>query len=161
MNWSAIGAIALGLAVMTESSARTRFEESSMTISWACIEGRGLPLPPRHRPARRPSAGNRRHVGEAGSSRVCWLLAAGILIFSGSLYTLAVTGILADGAITPFGGLPSSERGYRLAWELLRNTPGDGGEHNFSVQSANSFADGERARLFTTSFGSGRTRALL
>src|ERR1022692_4706813 len=34
-----------------------------------------------------------------------WLFAAGIVIFSGSLYALAVTGIKILGAITPFGGL--------------------------------------------------------
>ena len=33
------------------------------------------------------------------------LLAAGIILFSGSLYVLAVTGIKWLGAITPFGGL--------------------------------------------------------
>ncbi len=36
-----------------------------------------------------------------GANSVCWLLAAGILIFSGSLYMLAVTGIDLLGAITP------------------------------------------------------------
>ena len=40
-----------------------------------------------------------------GSSSVCWLLAAGVLIFSGSLYTLALTGARSLGAITPVGGV--------------------------------------------------------
>jgi uncharacterized membrane protein YgdD (TMEM256/DUF423 family) len=34
-----------------------------------------------------------------------WLFAAGILVFSGSLYLLALTGIKILGAITPLGGL--------------------------------------------------------
>ncbi len=34
-----------------------------------------------------------------------WFFLAGILIFSGSLYVLAVTDFLWLGAITPFGGL--------------------------------------------------------
>src|SRR6266436_2080629 len=34
-----------------------------------------------------------------------WLLFAGILIFSGSLYTMALTNIRWLGAITPLGGL--------------------------------------------------------
>jgi uncharacterized membrane protein YgdD (TMEM256/DUF423 family) len=34
-----------------------------------------------------------------------WLLFAGILIFSGSLYVLALTSVRWLGAITPFGGL--------------------------------------------------------
>jgi len=38
--------------------------------------------------------------------RVAWvLLFAGVLIFSGSLYTLALTNVKWLGAITPFGGL--------------------------------------------------------
>jgi uncharacterized membrane protein YgdD (TMEM256/DUF423 family) len=36
---------------------------------------------------------------------VCWLLIAGVLIFSGSLYTLALTGVRSLGAITPIGGV--------------------------------------------------------
>jgi uncharacterized membrane protein YgdD (TMEM256/DUF423 family) len=34
-----------------------------------------------------------------------WCFAAGILLFSGSLYLLAVTGITVLGAITPVGGV--------------------------------------------------------
>ena len=34
-----------------------------------------------------------------------WLLVAGMLIFCGSLYALALSGIRALGAITPIGGL--------------------------------------------------------
>ena len=39
-------------------------------------------------------------VGAAG-----WLFVAGILIFSGSLYVLSISGIRWLGAITPIGGL--------------------------------------------------------
>lgn len=41
-----------------------------------------------------------RHLGRAA---LCF--SAGILIFSGSLYTLSLSGIRALGAITPIGGL--------------------------------------------------------
>lgn len=34
-----------------------------------------------------------------------WLFVAGILLFSGSLYVLALTGVTMLGAITPLGGL--------------------------------------------------------
>lgn len=34
-----------------------------------------------------------------------WLFVAGTLVFSGSLYALALTGVRALGAITPLGGL--------------------------------------------------------
>jgi uncharacterized membrane protein YgdD (TMEM256/DUF423 family) len=35
---------------------------------------------------------------------VCWLFLAGIVLFSGSLYLLALTGVGTFGAITPVGG---------------------------------------------------------
>ena len=42
------------------------------------------------------------------------LLAVGIILFSGSLYILAITGIKWIGAITPLGGL-----GFIAGWVLL------------------------------------------
>jgi uncharacterized membrane protein YgdD (TMEM256/DUF423 family) len=35
----------------------------------------------------------------------CWLFLAGIILFSGSLYLMALTNVRSLGAITPFGGL--------------------------------------------------------
>ncbi|MED1800632.1 DUF423 domain-containing protein [Brevibacillus porteri] len=43
-----------------------------------------------------------------------WCFAAGSLIFSGSLYTLAMTGIKVLGAITPIGGVL-----FLAGWALL------------------------------------------
>jgi uncharacterized membrane protein YgdD (TMEM256/DUF423 family) len=45
---------------------------------------------------------------------VCRLLTAGVVLFSGSLYTLALTGNRMLGAITPFGGLS-----FIAAWVVL------------------------------------------
>jgi uncharacterized membrane protein YgdD (TMEM256/DUF423 family) len=45
---------------------------------------------------------------------VCALLLAGVLIFSGSLYALAITGVRMLGAITPIGGVS-----FIAAWVLL------------------------------------------
>lgn len=39
------------------------------------------------------------------TSAAGWLFLAGVAVFSGSLYALAVTGVRALGAITPLGGL--------------------------------------------------------
>lgn len=41
----------------------------------------------------------------AGNRTACLLLAAGILLFSGSLYAMALTNIRWLGAITPLGGI--------------------------------------------------------
>ncbi|MEJ2367136.1 MAG: DUF423 domain-containing protein [Acidobacteriota bacterium] len=43
-----------------------------------------------------------------------WLFAAGIVLFSGSLYVLALTGVSAFGIITPFGGTA-----FLLGWIFL------------------------------------------
>ena len=54
------------------------------------------------------------------ANSVCWLLATGILIFSGSLYMLAITGVGALGAVTPFGGVAFILGWLLLAWKLVR-----------------------------------------
>lgn len=55
-----------------------------------------------------------------GQARVAWLLFAGIVIFSGSLYVLAISGVRALGAITPVGGLAFIAGWVVLAYEALR-----------------------------------------
>jgi uncharacterized membrane protein YgdD (TMEM256/DUF423 family) len=43
-----------------------------------------------------------------------WCFSAGIVLFSGSLYSLSISGITILGAITPFGGLA-----FLLGWSFL------------------------------------------
>jgi len=43
-----------------------------------------------------------------------WLMLAGIIIFSGSLYVLSVSGLRWLGAVTPFGGFS-----FIVAWVLF------------------------------------------
>jgi uncharacterized membrane protein YgdD (TMEM256/DUF423 family) len=43
-----------------------------------------------------------------------WVMFAGILLFSGSLYVLSLTGIKKLGALTPFGGLA-----FLASWVLV------------------------------------------
>jgi len=43
-----------------------------------------------------------------------WAMLVGILLFSGSLYALALSGVRALGAITPLGGL-----GFLVGWLLF------------------------------------------
>lgn len=49
-----------------------------------------------------------------------WLFVIGILIFSGSLYILAFSGIRWLGAITPIGGVAFIAGWLCLAWVALR-----------------------------------------
>jgi uncharacterized membrane protein YgdD (TMEM256/DUF423 family) len=57
-------------------------------------------------------------IGHLGPARLLvlagWFFFAGILVFSGSLYGLALTGTRSLGAITPFGGLA-----FLIGWALL------------------------------------------
>ncbi len=52
-----------------------------------------------------------------------WLLLTGILLFSGSLYLLALTGLRWLGMITPFGGLSFILGWLALAMWSLSNSP--------------------------------------
>jgi len=45
-----------------------------------------------------------------------WLFIAGIVVFSGSLYVLALTGVRWLGAVTPLGGLAFLAGWLCLAW---------------------------------------------
>jgi uncharacterized membrane protein YgdD (TMEM256/DUF423 family) len=59
-------------------------------------------------------------ITPAGQERVAWLLLIGIVVFSGSLYALAISGVRILGAITPIGGLAFIIAWLVLAYEALR-----------------------------------------
>jgi uncharacterized membrane protein YgdD (TMEM256/DUF423 family) len=121
MNWSAIGAVLLALAVILgafgahglqnrlDDYSRGVYEKAvlyhflhAMGILVVAVLGRTGTFP------------------EAGVDTVCWFLFAGILLFSGSLYLLAVTGTRALGMITPLGGVAFIIGWLLLAWRLRR-----------------------------------------
>jgi uncharacterized membrane protein YgdD (TMEM256/DUF423 family) len=119
INWSAIGAFALALAVALGAfgahGLRARLDAYSMgiwekAVFYHFIHAMGLLVVPLLVAGRNLN----------GASRICWLLAAGILLFSGSLYTLALTGVRTLGAVTPFGGVAFIVAWLLLAWELIR-----------------------------------------
>ena len=121
MNWSAIGAIAIGLAVATGAfgahGLRDRFDAYALDIwekavFYHFIHAFGLLVVPlfTYTGVLPPPA----------TSRICWLLMIGILLFSGSLYALALSGTRALGAITPIGGVAFLGAWVLLAFELSR-----------------------------------------
>jgi uncharacterized membrane protein YgdD (TMEM256/DUF423 family) len=60
----------------------------------------------------------------SGAAQVaCALFLAGIILFSGSLYLLALTGVRALGFVTPFGGLAFLAGWATLAWAATRIAP--------------------------------------
>ena len=115
MNWSAIGAVFLALAVILGAfgahGLKDRLDAYSLgvwekAVFYHFIHAMGVLVV-----SMLPRSGN---FPMAGASLVAWLLTAGILIFSGSLYLLAVTGAHTLGAITPIGGVC-----FIAAWLLL------------------------------------------
>ena len=51
-----------------------------------------------------------------------WLLTVGIVVFSGSLYALVLTGVRGLGAVTPLGGVAFLAGWAALAWAAWRTT---------------------------------------
>lgn len=56
-------------------------------------------------------------IGQTGG----WLLVAGTVVFAGSLYTLALTGVGAWGAVAPVGGLLLLAGWAALGFHLWRD----------------------------------------
>ena len=55
-----------------------------------------------------------------GAQTAGWIFQAGIVLFSGSLYVLALTGIKGLGAITPLGGVAFLAGWLWLGWTAWR-----------------------------------------
>ena len=55
-----------------------------------------------------------------GASLAAWLFIAGIVLFSGSLYALALSGVRGLGAVTPFGGVAFLAGWLAFAWAAWR-----------------------------------------
>ena len=121
MNWSAIGAIALALAVVIgafgahalqgrlDTYSRGIYETGVMYHFFHALGILIVSMLPR--------------VGALAESRAAWiclLLTVGILLFSGSLYALALSGVRMLGAVTPFGGLSFIGAWVLLAYWLIR-----------------------------------------
>ena len=113
--WTSVAAGALALAVIIGAfgahALRDRLDAYSMgvyekAVFYHFVHALGLLIV-----SLMPRAGV---LSEAKAGWVCMLLLAGIVLFSGSLYALAITGVRALGAVTPLGGLS-----FIAAWLLL------------------------------------------
>lgn len=115
MNWSVVGAVLLALAVVIGAfgahALGSRLDTYSRGIYETAViyhffHALGLLIVsflPR--------------IGALSASRagwVCGLLCVGVVVFSGSLYLLAITGVRTLGAVTPIGGVA-----FIAAWVLL------------------------------------------
>ena len=121
MNWSAIAAIflalAVGLGAFGAHGLRSRLNPEMMDIYKTAVLYHFLHALGMLIVSVLPKTGT---FPESAADTICWLLVAGILIFCGSLYLLAVTGTRTLGAITPIGGVAFIAAWAMLAWNLIR-----------------------------------------
>ena len=115
MNWAAIAsllmALAVGLGAFGAHGLKDRLSEYSMSVYekavfYHFVHALGLLIV-----ALMAKTGS---ISVAGGNRVGWLLSIGVVVFSGSLYALAISGVRVLGAITPIGGIA-----FIAAWGLL------------------------------------------
>jgi uncharacterized membrane protein YgdD (TMEM256/DUF423 family) len=117
MNWTAVAALLLGLGVMFGAfgahALRGRLDAYSITIYeraafYHFIHALGMLVVSRFA-----------QLSKTQTNWVCGLLLAGVVIFCGSLYALAISGVRLLGAVTPIGGLAFIAAWCLLAWFSL------------------------------------------
>ena len=115
VNWTAIGSLflmmAVGLGAFGAHGLKDRLSDYAMTIYekavlYHFIHALGLLLV--------ALMAKTSTVSAAAANRTGWLLSVGIVLFSGSLYALAISGVKVLGAVTPLGGLA-----FIAAWIVL------------------------------------------
>jgi uncharacterized membrane protein YgdD (TMEM256/DUF423 family) len=120
MNWTALGSVLMALAVAAGAfgahGLRNKLDPYSMSVYekavfYHFVHALGILLVA---VLARTGA-----ITSSGQARAAWLLLIGILVFSGSLYALAVSGIRILGAITPIGGVAFIAGWLVLAYEAM------------------------------------------
>ena len=119
MNWTSTAAILLALAVILGAfgahGLRARLDADSMRIYETAVMYHFLHALGILILSVLPRTGT---ASASGMGQVCAILLAGIVLFSGSLYLLAVTGTRILGAITPLGGVLFIAGWLLAAWRL-------------------------------------------
>lgn len=126
MNWIALGALNLAFAVITGAfgahALKARFSTEALGWWHTAVEyhmihaigllAAGILL-------RLPLSGS--PTLSAGIGQAAFALQLGIVVFSGSLYAMALGAPRWFGAITPLGGLAFIAGWLLLAWSFLRS----------------------------------------
>src|ERR1700761_522356 len=120
MNWTATGAVLMALGVgmgaFGAHALKGRLDAYSMSVYekavfYHFVHGIGILIV--------ALLARTNAITAAGQGRVAALLLIGIIVFSGRLYVLALTGVRALGAITPIGGIAFIAGWILLAYEAL------------------------------------------
>jgi uncharacterized membrane protein YgdD (TMEM256/DUF423 family) len=124
MNWSAVAAVLMGLGVglgaFGAHGLKGRLDDYSMgvyekAVLYHFLHALGLLIV-----SILPRIGV---ISPSAGTWVCSLLLVGVVLFSGSLYVLALSGITILGAVTPLGGVAFLAAWFLLAYWLLRAKP--------------------------------------
>lgn len=120
MNWTAIGAVLMALAVgmgaFGAHALKGRLDAYSTpvyekAVFYHFVHALGILIV--------ALMARTNAITPAGQARVAWPFLVGILVFSGSLYALAITGMRVLGAITPLGGIAFIAGWAVLGYEAL------------------------------------------
>jgi len=121
MNWTLVGSVLMAVAVATGAfgahGLRSKLDAYSMSVYekavfYHFVHAIGILCI--------AILARTNAITSSGANRTAGLLLLGILIFSGSLYALSVTGIRILGAITPIGGVALIAGWLFLAYEAVR-----------------------------------------
>lgn len=121
MNWAAVGSILMALAVAAGAfgahGLRARLDAYSMSVYekavfYHFVHALGILCI--------ALFARTNTISMSGAGRAAGLMLLGILIFSGSLYALSLTGIRMLGAITPIGGIAFIAGWLLLGYEAAR-----------------------------------------
>jgi uncharacterized membrane protein YgdD (TMEM256/DUF423 family) len=120
MNWTLIGSVFMALAVALGAfgahGLKDRLTEYSMSVYekavfYHFVHALGILIV--------SVLARMGSISAVGANRVGWLLSFGIVVFSGSLYALAISGVRILGAITPLGGVAFIAAWVMLAYEAV------------------------------------------
>ena len=122
MNWFAVGACAAGLGVVLGAFGAHALKVR-LTPEMLAVFETGVRYHMYHALALLAAGWAATRWTSSAVGVAGWAFLVGIVLFSGSLYILAATGVRAWGAVTPFGGLGFIVGWVALAWAALRGNP--------------------------------------
>lgn len=121
-GWFAAGAVLSGLGVVFGAFGAHGLRDR-MTADLLAVYETGVQYHLIHGLALLAVAGAASRWPNAWIGAAGWLFAAGIVVFSGSLYILAISGVRWWGAVTPIGGVCFLAGWAALAVGALRASP--------------------------------------
>lgn len=119
VNWFGIGAAAGGLAVILGAFGAHALKER-LTPELLAIFETGVRYHMYHALALLAVGWAADRWGASALGVAGWAFLLGIVVFSGSLYVLALSGVRAWGAVTPLGGVAFIVGWVALTWAAFR-----------------------------------------